>query len=84
MSGRSHVRSTGPHQTKFEEDWRELEALELDDRTVRRAGEFAETYDCAASMLFTSRQQKFFRRWSVRSPSPASTPIFPAPPTHAA
>jgi predicted nucleic acid-binding protein len=31
-------------KTKFEEDWRELEAMELDDRTVRRAGEFAEMY----------------------------------------
>ena len=31
-------------KSKFEQDWLEVEALLLDDRTVRRAGEFAESY----------------------------------------
>jgi len=31
-------------KSKFEQDWKEIEALQLDDRTVRRAGELAETY----------------------------------------
>lgn len=31
-------------KSRFEHDWSELELLQLDDRTVRRAGELAETY----------------------------------------
>jgi predicted nucleic acid-binding protein len=31
-------------KSKFEQDWLEVEALLLDNRTVRRAGEFAESY----------------------------------------
>ena len=31
-------------KSRFEQDWSELEVLQLDDRTARRAGELAETY----------------------------------------
>jgi len=31
-------------RTKFDQDWREVEALEVDEKTVKRAGEFAEAY----------------------------------------
>ena len=31
-------------KSRFEHDWQEVEAIQLDDRRVRRAGELAETY----------------------------------------
>jgi predicted nucleic acid-binding protein len=43
-SGDLTVEALARIKTKFEEDWREAEALDLDDPTVRRAGELAELY----------------------------------------